>query len=374
MILLNPGPVTLSERVRTALAGPDLCHREPEYAELQTRVRAGLSAVYALDATEWTSLLLTGSGTAAVEAMLASLVPADGRLVTVENGVYGERMTRMARAHGIDVVAVPHAWDAAIDLDALDTALAGAPRPASVAVVHHETTTGRRNDLAAVGAVCRRHGARLLVDAVSSFAGEPLEFEAWGVHACAATANKCLHGAPGMAFVILRRGLLADAPTPGRTLYLDLAGHARAQETESTAFTPAVPALYALDAALAELSEQGGWPARHARYAALAERVRVGLARAGIRPYLDPGVCSVVLRSYALQSGQDYARLHDGLKARGFIVYAGQGELADTLFRVSTMGAITDADVTALIDAVHDIAGARADGGSAAPASDRGAT
>lgn len=355
MILLNPGPVTLSQRVRAALAQPDLCHREPEFGDLQQRLRTGLLGVYALDPACWSSVLLTGSGTAAVEAMLSSLVPPDVRLITLENGVYGERLTRIARAHRIDVTPVHVAWEQMPDLTALDDVLAGLEGPVAVAAVHHETTTGRLNDMAAVGAVCRQHGVNLLVDAVSSFGGEAIGFEDWPVAAVAATGNKCLHGVPGAAFVIARRQVLDLTPSPGRSLYLDLAGHARAQDAGGTAFTPGIPAFYALEEALAELAEQGGWPARHRRYRALAEQLRAALAAQGVMPYIPTDDASVVLRSYHLPPGLDYATLHDELKAAGFVIYAGQGGLAEILFRVSTMGAIEDGDMQRLIAAFERI-------------------
>lgn len=355
MILLNPGPVTLSERVRAALAGPDLCHREPEFGQLQARVRQGLLDVYGLDAGAWQPVLLSGSGTAAVEAMLVSLVPPDGHLVTVENGVYGERMTSIARAAGIEVSPVTRPWQEPIDLDGVARALdRNGHAPTFVAAVHHETTTGRLNDLEALASVCSERGARLLLDGVSSFGGEWLDFDGWPVEACAATANKCLHGAPGVAFVLTRRERL-ESPTRARSLYLDLAGHWRSQQEDGTAFTPAIPALYGLDAALAELDASGGWQARRARYAELAGTVATELESLGVTSYLPAEDSSVVLRSYRLPEGMDYPLLHDGLKSRGFVIYAGQGAMYERLFRISTMGVISDSDMQRLRGALREV-------------------
>lgn len=355
MLLLNPGPVTLSERVRGALARADLCHREPEFTALQTAVRQGLLGVYELDPREYSVALLPGSGTAAVEAMLATLVPRDGRLLVLDNGVYGERMARIAAIHGIDHLRLEHPWDAALDVERLAAVLERSP-VTHLAVVHHETTTGRLNDLAAVAAVCRARGVALLVDAVSSFGAEPIDFAGWGVAACAATANKCLHGVPGTAFVVARRQALAAAAAPPRTLYLDAVGWERAQREGGTPFTPAVHSLFALEEALRELAEEGGREARRRRYALLAGIVRAGLAAAGIEPLLPPDACSVVVAAYRLPHGVDYAALHDGLKRRGFVIYAGQGRLAADIVRVSTMGAITEADMHRFADAVAELA------------------
>ncbi len=187
-ILLNPGPVTLSERVRSALLGPDLCHREVEFATLQDGLRRKLMAVYDLPADAWGATLLTGSGTAAVEAMITSLVPRDARVLVAENGVYGERMSRIAETYGIATTRIRAPWGERLDLEAIATALRATPH-SHVAVVHHETTTGRLNDLAALASVCKETGARLLLDGVSSFGAEDIDFEAWGIDACAATAN-----------------------------------------------------------------------------------------------------------------------------------------------------------------------------------------
>jgi 2-aminoethylphosphonate-pyruvate transaminase len=351
MILLNPGPVTLSERVRQALLSPDLCHREPEFFDLQDEIRARLLEVYGLGANEWAAVLLSGSGTAAVEAMIASLAPADGRLLVLENGVYGERLGRIARVHGIPVEAIHHPWAAPLDLERLADRLAAGPRITHLAVVHHETTTGRLNDLDRVAALCREHDVALLADAVSSFGAEAIAFEDWPLTACAATANKCLHGVPGIAFVIVRRASLQYAPPP-RTLYLDLAAACQAQDARGTPFTPAVQSCYALREALSEFSDQGGRPARHARYRSLAEQARKGFETVGINPLLAPGDSSVVLRAYRLPPGLSYDKLHDSLKSRGFVIYAGQGGLAGSIFRISTMGEISDEDITRLIDAV----------------------
>jgi 2-aminoethylphosphonate-pyruvate transaminase len=350
MLLLNPGPVTLSERVRHSLLQPDLCHRESEFFDLQDEARRRLLAVYSLDPAQWAAVLMTASGTAAVESMVAALVPPAGRLLIVENGVYGERIALICAQYGIAHERIVGDWMQAPDNGAVAARLASQPKHSAfthVAVVHHETTTGRLNDLRALAALCRAHRASLLVDAVSSFGAELIDFADAGVCAAAATANKCLHGVPGAAFVIVRRADLAAAAS--RTYYLDLARLARLQDERNTPFTPAVHAYYALVEALREYEEQGGRPARYDRYAALAERVRAGLAQLGIGTAIPASESSVVLRAYNLPTGCSYSRLHDALKAAGFVIYAGQGNLSRSLFRISTMGQVTSADVERLL-------------------------
>ncbi|ABX18152.1 2-aminoethylphosphonate aminotransferase [Burkholderia multivorans] len=352
MLLLNPGPVTLTERVRRSLLQPDLCHRESEFFDLQDEARARLVAAYELDPAEWTAVLMTGSGTAAVESMIAALVPKDGKLLVIENGVYGERITQIATQYGIAHDVLKHEWMQAPDLAQIAARL-DAGGYSHVAVIHHETTTGRLNDLGAIAEVCRARGVKLLVDGVSSFGAEAIDFAGGDIDAVAATANKCLHGVPGAAFVIVRRSALASAAS--RTYYLDLGRLAKLQDQRNTPFTPSVHAYYALVEALREFDEAGSWRARHARYKALADQAQAGLAARGMPLVLPEGASSVVLRAYRLPQGVTYEALHDGLKARGFVIYAGQGGLSKELFRISTMGAIEAADVERLLDGFSEL-------------------
>lgn len=354
MILLNPGPVNLSERVRAALLSPDLCHREPEFADLQDEIRERLLAIYDLDPKRWAAVLLSGSGTAALEAMVSSLIPASGKLLTIENGVYGERISKIAQTHGIAHRVLHYNWGEEISLQQLEQALNADPAITHVAIIHHETTTGRLNDLAPVGELCRQYRAQLLVDGVSSFGAETLALEDWGISALAATANKCLHGAPGVAFTIVRRDSLPTSP-PRRSLYLDLATYCQEQDQRSTPFTPAIQSFYALLEALRELAEVGGWQARGKHYRQLADLVAKGFDQLGIEPLLSRESSSCVLRAYHLPTNLSYEVLHDELKRQGFIIYAGQGGLRAKIFRVSTMGAVTIKDMELLLATIGKI-------------------
>ncbi|MDB6160290.1 MAG: 2-aminoethylphosphonate aminotransferase [Gammaproteobacteria bacterium] len=221
---------------------------------------------------------MTGSGTAAVESMTAALIPANGRLLNLEDGVYGDRIAQICSQYGIAHERAIFPWMHPLDLDAIAARLDAAQEGAQfthMAAVHHETTTGRLNDLRPLGKLCRERGLRLIVDAVSSFGAEPIDFADDSLCAVAATANKCLHAVPGASFVIVRRAALSQAAS--RTYYLDLGRLARMQDQP--------------------------------------EQVRAGLAT----------------------------------KAEGFVIYAGQGDLAQTLFRISTMGHVTPADLSRLL-------------------------
>ena len=350
-ILLNPGPVTLSERVRAAMLRPDLCHREVEFADLQDGLREKLLRVYELAPDDWAPILLTGSGTAAVEAMVTSCVPATGRLLVIENGVYGERMSRIADAYGIPFKRVTSSWDATMDLSRIESALNAGSDITHVAAVHHETTTGRLNDIGALGALCTRANVRLLLDGVSSFGAEALEFDRWQLDACAATANKCLHGVPGTAFVITRRTALGDQAA-SRSVYLNLREYLARQDEQGTPFTQSIQTFYALDEALDEFFEAGGWRSRRALFVDRLASIRKTLVELGVKPLLNESDCSCVLHAFELPEGKTYEALHRVMKDHGFIIYAGQGAFSERVFRISAMGEIGSGDLERLRQAL----------------------
>ncbi len=342
--LLNPGPVSMSERVRGALGAPDVCHREPEFQELFGRVRRRLAAVYA--AKDTTAVLVGGSGTAAVEAML-SLIPSDESSLVVANGVYGERMAAMLRAQRKNHEVVSAAWTSAMPIERVERALAtGAFR--HVLAVHHETTTGRLNDVASLGNVCKAAGATLLLDAVSSFAGEDIRFDDWNLSALAATANKCLHGAPGVSFVLATDAALRR-PSGATSVYLDLQRLAADQAKGMTSFTLATHVTAALDEALSELEEGGGWRARHATYRARSTQVRTVLRELGVALLLERDAdYGVTLTSFRVPEGRSYEAIHAQLKHDGFVIYAGQGNFDGSIFRIAVMGDLTASDLDRL--------------------------
>jgi len=355
-ILLNPGPVVLSERVRNAMLRPDLCHREAEFAELQNTIRHDLLNVYPLSQDKWSAILMTGSGTAAMEAMMTSLVPDHGKVLIIENGVYGERLARIAEIHQINHITLHHEWGDVIDLNLLEDELRYHEELSHVAVVHHETTTGRLNDLPGIAEICLRYNVPILIDGISSFGAEDIAFEDWNIIACAATANKCLHAVPGTSFVICNRNALDEMQaTPQRTLYLDLASYLKNQDANGTPFTQSVQTFYALSEALKELQDQGGQQKRKQCYLDRMNIVKEGLDKLGINTLMPAEDCSCVLNAFHLPTGIDYETLHDKLRENRFVIYAGQGDLSQSVFRISCMGEIREQELLRFVSVMEDI-------------------
>jgi 2-aminoethylphosphonate-pyruvate transaminase len=202
-----------------------------------------------------------------------------------------------------------------------------------------------------VARVAARAGRRVLIDAMSSLFGERLDVDADGVDFVMASANKCLQGVPGIAFVLGRRSALdALAGQPPRSVYLDLHGHHATQERDNTPFTPAVQVLHAMQRALIEL-EGEGVDRRIARYAENARVLRHGMAALGFEILVPEGARSNILTTFRLPLGLGYEPLHDAMKRRGYIIYAGQGDIRTYAFRVSNMGTITPRDMEGVVDA-----------------------
>jgi 2-aminoethylphosphonate-pyruvate transaminase len=331
--LLNPGPINVSERVRRALAdSPDQCHREPEYLDMQTRVREKLVRAFGVEHA-YDAILVTGSGTAAMEAMLGSCV-GTGVLV-VDNGVYGDRLVQIADAYGLVNRRFRVSWTERPDPEEVARALR--PEHDTVAIVHHETTTGLLNELPAIARVVRDAGRRLVVDGVSSLGGETLDFARVAPEAVCCTANKCVQGLPGVAFVFVKKG----ARLRRRSFYLDLGTARERQEAGDTPFTPAIQVTAALEAALDELIEETV-PGRIARYARASARIRATLARLGLELLLPAALRSNTITSARLPDGVTYETIHDSMREDGFVIYGGQGDLRKSAFRVANMGLIPD--------------------------------
>jgi 2-aminoethylphosphonate-pyruvate transaminase len=273
----------------------------------------------------------------------------------VVNGVYGERICQIGSAHGIRVVPLRSEWTAPPDLDRLEAALGQDPAIQVVALVHHETTTGLINPVAQVGRLARAHGKSFLVDSISGLGGEPLDLDAACVDLCVGTANKCIQGVPGLSFILARHEEMARLRgLPPRSVYLHLPSNWEAQEKGEPLFTPAVHVAYALDEALAELLDEGV-PNRIARYRAAARLLRDGCARLGLSFLLPEPLRSNTITAFDLPPGLTYSQLHGPLKARGFVIYAGQGPLAARIFRIANMGDVTPDEYRAFLAALEAV-------------------
>ena len=368
-VLFSPGPVMTSARVKASLVHYDVCHRDGDYAAVVGRLQEKLRPAFGASPAH-EMLLLTGSGTAAMEMSIASVVPPGKKLLVIANGAFGDRLDEIAALHGIPRVMLRYRWGELPSARDVARALDGDADIAAVAMIHHETSVGLLNPVGDVGRLCRARGVTLVVDAVSALGGEDVDVVRDGVDICFSSANKCLHSVSGVSFLCVAPEVWPRiAGITPRVYYLDLARHRQyLTELRQTPFTPAVSSFFALETALDELYEQGGVPARRELYRKRNARIRRLFTDLGFESFSNTGRESHTISMLRLPDGLSVDALYDGLKARGFIIYRAKGELADRHVQVSNMGELPDATIDAFLAAVTEVVrGARTTTTAAAP-------
>jgi 2-aminoethylphosphonate-pyruvate transaminase len=369
-VLFSPGPVMTSARVKAALVHYDVCHRDGDYAAVVGRLQEKLRPAFGASPAH-EMLLLTGSGTAAMEMSIASVVPPGKKLLVIANGAFGDRLDEIAALHGIPRVMLRYRWGELPNARDVARALEADPDIAAAAMIHHETSVGLLNPVGDVGRLCRARGVTLIVDAVSALAGEDVDVVRDGIDICYSSANKCLHSVSGVSFLCVAPEVWPRiAGIKPRVYYLDLMRHRQYLESlRQTPFTPAVSSFFALETALDELYEQGGVAARRELYRKRNARIRRLFTDLGFESFSNTGRESHTISMLRLPDGLSVDALYDGLKSRGFIIYRAKGELADRYIQVSNMGELSDATIDAFLAAVTDVVrGARTATVSARPA------
>ena len=349
-VLLTPGPLTTRPETRAAM-DRDWGSRDAAFIALTARVRRRLLALANAD-DDFTCVPIQGSGTFAVEAQLGTLVPRDGHLLILVGGAYGRRMAEICRRAGRAHSALE--TDEAVPPSAAAVAerLAAEPAITDVALVHCETTTGILNPLAEIATAVSAAGRRLHVDAMSSFGGIPIDLARLPVTSLAASANKCLEGAPGAGFVIVRDDHLARCAGNAHAVSLDL--HAQWAGLEANGqwrFTPPTHVLAALGRALDALDEEGGVAGRFARYWESCRTLVEGMRGLGFETLLEDAVQAPIIVTFRAPADpawrfQDF---YDRLAERGFVIYPGKLAQVES-FRVGCIGAFRADTMTRFVE------------------------
>jgi len=354
-VLLNPGPATTTDSVKYAQVVPDICPREEEFGQCMQFISTELTKLVA-DPTDYTTVLFGGSGTAAVEAILSSVIGEDTLLI-VNNGAYGKRMCQIAAAYGIPYLEFKSPLDEPIDLQKLEKLLQTAPTKIShLAIVHNETTTGLLNDIQAVGDMCKRHHIQMIVDAMSSYAAIPIDMQKMNISYLAASSNKNIQGMAGVSFVIAHLATLKSTSLiKPRNFYLNLyAQYKYFIETLQMRFTPPVQTLYALRQAIIE-TVQEGVENRYARYTKSWETLINGIGKLGLAHLVKPEHHSRIITAIVEPDCEnyDFDEMHHYFYRRGFTIYPGKLEGQNT-FRIANIGDITYRDIEAFLQLLEE--------------------
>jgi 2-aminoethylphosphonate-pyruvate transaminase len=355
-LLYTPGPLTTSLSVKQAMlhdAGSWHWEFNAKVASIRERLLklAGLSSEGG-----WEAVLLQGSGTFGVEAVFQTCTPPNGKIAVLSNGAYGERMVLMLQHAKIDHVVLRTPENVPNDPAALDALLAGDPAITQVAVVHCETTTGLLNDIAALGAVTKKHGRTYIVDAMSSFGSIPIDFEACAIDFLISSANKCVEGVPGFSFILCRRAKLLASAGWARNLSMNLLEQLKGFEKNGQfRYTPPTHSLLAFEQALNELDLEGGVAARGARYRRNHEVLLAGMTKLGFKSYLPSAVQSHIITSFIFPADPKFTfeAFYRLVANKGYILYPGKISQADT-FRIGSIGRLFEADMRAVVYAIGE--------------------
>jgi 2-aminoethylphosphonate-pyruvate transaminase len=355
--LFTPGPLTTSRTVKEAML-VDVGSRDDEFIAVVRDIRRRLLALGGVSQPEgYEAVLMQGSGTFGVEAVLSSVIPRSGKLLILINGAYGERMLQMAERHGVAVEVVRWREDQITDPDAVGGRLTEDPALTHVAMVHCETTTGILNPVGAVGKLVHASGRVFIVDAMSSFGAIPLSMASAGIDFLVSSANKCIEGVPGFSFVLARREPLETCERNARTLSLDLFQQWRGLETNGQfRFTPPTHAILAFAQALRELEAEGGAPGRAKRYQANHAALMAGMTALGFHPYLAAEHQSWIISAFHSPGDPafQFENFYHRLARRGMVIYPGKlGRVP--CFRIGNIGRLTSADMKSLVDAVAEV-------------------
>jgi 2-aminoethylphosphonate-pyruvate transaminase len=357
--LFTPGPLTTSQTVKLAMLR-DLGSRDTEFIETVKRVRSQLLATAGLSqAKGYEAILVQGSGTFSIEAVVASAIPPAGKLLVVVNGAYGERIAQIARVHGIETVVLKYRENELPPPSDVEQALEKDSDIRMVSVVHCETTSGIINPIQEIGKIVRRHGRRYFVDSMSAFGAVPFDFQACEIDYLVSSANKCIEGVPGFGFTICRRDALLETQGWSRTVSLDLLSQWKGLEANGQfRFTPPTHTILAFAQALQELADEGGVAGRAARYAANYRVLSEGMHQLGFEDYVPVELQGYIITSFRYPDHANFSfeKFYTLLNDRGFVIYPGKVSDADC-FRIGNIGRIFEADVRMLLAAVRDVLG-----------------
>jgi 2-aminoethylphosphonate-pyruvate transaminase len=346
-ILLNPGPACTTDAVKHAMVEiGDVCPREIEIGDLMKSISDKTKSILTSNSENYESILLTSSGTGAVEMVISSL-PKDSKVLNIVNGSYGERIDEMLKVYNIDHKTLNYK-EGSIDFEDIKYHLDN-NHFSHISVIHCETTTGIINDISRIGKLAKDNFCELIVDAMSSAFAYPIDMERDGIQFLCCSSNKLVQGMAGLGIVIANKDSLSKCFA--RTVYLDLKSQFEYfQKTKQMRFTPPVQILNSLDVAIDELILET-IEGRYNRYEKLNKFIRREMQSLGFEPLINEDENSIVITSFLEPEGFDFNNFHDYLKDNGFVIYPGKVSMHNT-FRLSNIGNITELEITKFIELV----------------------
>ena len=357
-LLLTPGPLSTTPSVKRVMMR-DWCTWDDDYnVGIVQVIRKKLVELATGTPDGYTSVLMQGSGTFSVESVIGSVIPEEGKLLVLANGAYGQRLAKIAARLKIALEIQDSGETRPPDPALLEQTLAEDKSITHVALVHGETTTGMLNPLKEIAATVKAAGRVLIVDAMCTFGGVPIDIHQLGIDFIISSANKCIQGVPGFGFIVANRESLLSTEGCARSLSLDLFDQWKTMEAGSGGkwrFTSPTHTVRAFAQALVELEEEGGIAARHQRYTRSQRVLSDGMAALGFQSLLPAEFQSPIITAFHFPESPEFEfkRFYTLLKERGFVIYPGKVTDMNT-FRIGTIGDVDEKAIQKLLEAIKE--------------------
>ncbi len=356
--LFAPGPVMTHKRVKEAALAPDICHRRPDFEKIYSEVRQKLLRLFRANEQEYSTIVVSGSGTASNETVLSSVVEKNKKVLLVTNGEFGNRLKAIINCYNMGLNQVEFEWAEYPDLNRIEDELKRDKDISLISMVYHETSTGMINPVHEVGELAKKYNKMYHVDAISAIGGEDVNVDRDNIDFCTGVPNKAVGGQPGVSFVCVRKSAYEKIKeNPRRNIYLNLQHHIReAEQHNQTPNTPSVVMFITLNEALNVLFEEGQDEVIK-RYKENASIIRAGLKKANLKFLLeDEKVMSNTVTSVFLPTHINVNDFLNKMEKEGYVLYLGKGPLLQkNLFQVANMGQIFPNDCHTFIDVVNSV-------------------
>ncbi len=355
--LFTPGPLNTKLSVKEAMLC-DMGSRDLEFLDVVKKIRSELLSIAGVTKEEeYDTVLMQGSGTFGVEAVISTAIPSYGHLLLITNGAYGDRIKQMAEIYGIRTTTLKYKENIVPPSEDAEEVLINDETITHVAIVHCETTTGIFNDIERVGLVAKKHRKVYIVDAMSSFGAVLIDVKKLDIDFLISSSNKCIEGVPGFSFMICKTSSLGACQGNARTVSLDLYSQWIAMKKDNQfRFTPPIQSILAFGKAIEELKLEGGIKKRAERYQNNYDRLIEGTEAIGLKTYLDKKDQGYIITSFLFPESAnfDFTRFYEKLHQRGQVIY--QGKLSDTnCFRIGNIGQLYPEDIDRLCVAIKEV-------------------
>ena len=353
-VLLTAGPLSTTKSVKAAML-KDWCVWDEDYYNIVQQIRDTLLKLSVMNYKDYSTVLMQGSGTYLLEAVVGSMMPNSGKLLILSNGGHGKRLIQIADALKIKYISIEMEEGKELDLRVFQRLLIEDKSISHVAAVHCEITTGILNPIHKVSQISKKYNKILLLDGISTFGGIPIDIDGLDIDFLVGSSDKCLQGIPGVGFVIAKRESITKCKGQAKSLSFDLYDQWIIMEKfkGKWRFSSPTHVVHAFYQALIDIKKEGGILKRYRRYCSNQEILVHGMRELGFTTLLSKELHSPIITAfnYPDENEFDFYKFYDALKMSGFIIYPGKLENANT-FRIGNIGDIDETQINKLLRAI----------------------